>query len=185
MSMMSSGGGLSKSKLESATAQENEVLAGETFYSGSKDIKTGSMINRGAWSTTVDVGGSVIIPQGYHSGRGTVTGNKLSNIVQIAKAPVYDSTSVSLNQTINSSTNYKAVIMIIGQYSNVNPSINISGASYKMIGTLYQQGYSGGNKFTTNWGWLYFIYDLSFPVNINVSYTPGWGNREITLYGIT
>lgn len=185
MSMMSSGGGLNNSKLALATAQENEVLAGKTFYSGSKDIKTGSMINREDWSATVDAGGSVIIPQGYHNGGGTVTGNKLSNMVQIAKAPVYDSTGVSLNQTINSSTNYKAIIMIIGQYSSVNPIINISGASYKRVGTLYQQGYSGGDKFTTNWGWMYFIYDLSFPVNINVSYTPGWGNREITLYGIT
>lgn len=185
MSMMSSGGGLNNGKLALATAQENEVLAGETFYSGSKDIKTGTMPNRGAWSTTINAGGSVTIPQGYHSGGGTVTANKLSNMVQIAKAPVYDSENVSLSTSLNGSPNYKAAILVIGQYSNASPSINISGASYKKIGTLYQQGYSGGKKFTTNWGWIYFIYDLNFPVNINVSYTPGWGNREITLYGIT
>ena len=37
----SSGGGLTKSKLEQATATEKDVAAGKTFFSGTKDVKTG------------------------------------------------------------------------------------------------------------------------------------------------
>lgn len=76
MSMMSSGGGLNNGRLALATAQENEVLAGETFYSGSKEIKTGAMPNHGAWGTTINAGGSVTIPQGYHNGGGKVSSTK-------------------------------------------------------------------------------------------------------------
>ena len=31
------------------------------------------MTNRGAWSTTINPGGSVTIPAGYHSGGGSVS----------------------------------------------------------------------------------------------------------------
>lgn len=38
------GGGLSNSKLALATATENDVLTGKTFYSGSKELKTGTLV---------------------------------------------------------------------------------------------------------------------------------------------
>ena len=38
--------GLSKSKLESANAQRSHVLAGETFYAGNNELKTGTMANQ-------------------------------------------------------------------------------------------------------------------------------------------
>ena len=76
MGLMDAGGGLASGKLKLATAAENEVLSGETFYAGGKDLKTGSMPNHGAWGTTISPGGSVTIPQGYHNGAGKVTANK-------------------------------------------------------------------------------------------------------------
>lgn len=75
MSMMGANGGLSNGKLEMATAVPDEVLAGQTFYAGDKDIKMGSMPNNGAWSSSVNPGYSVTIPEGYHDGNGKVDGN--------------------------------------------------------------------------------------------------------------
>ena len=65
--------GLSIANLEKATASSSDVISGKTFYSGDKSLKTGSMINRGAWGTSVAAGGSVTIPAGYHNGSGKVT----------------------------------------------------------------------------------------------------------------
>lgn len=75
MANMSSGGGLSNGKLEMASATEADVLSGETFYAQNKELKTGAMANQGAWSSTIDPGTSVTIPQGYHDGNGKVTAN--------------------------------------------------------------------------------------------------------------
>lgn len=72
MGLMTAGGGLTSGKLKLATAAENEVLSGKSFYAGDKVLKTGSMPNHGAWSTTLTPGNSVTIPQGYHNGGGKV-----------------------------------------------------------------------------------------------------------------
>lgn len=72
MGLMMASGGLTTSKLQLATAVENEVLSGETFYAGDKCLKKGSMPNIGAWEATVGSGNSVTIPQGYHNGNGKV-----------------------------------------------------------------------------------------------------------------
>ncbi len=65
--------GLSESALALATAIASDVLSGKTFYAGDKDIKTGSMTNRGAWTGSVAAGSSITIPAGYHNGSGKVT----------------------------------------------------------------------------------------------------------------
>lgn len=74
--LLSTLSGLSASKLSQATASASNVLSGKTFYAGNKDIKTGTMTNRGAWSTSVAAGSSVTIPVGYHNGSGKVTANR-------------------------------------------------------------------------------------------------------------
>lgn len=96
------GGGLSASKLAQATATEDNVLAGNRFYAGSKTIKegtltltgnvtadkmlagssgyandahsivAGSMPNRGSWGATLSPGGVATVPSGYHNGSGIV-----------------------------------------------------------------------------------------------------------------
>lgn len=109
---------------------------------------------------------------------------KVQSMVRIDRASVYDSTSVSINTTLDGSTKYKCLILCIGKVSSGSPAISVSGGSYSLIEHLYFDGYSGGEHFTTNGFWVYFIKDLKFPVTVNASYSPGWGDRNITLYGI-
>ena len=59
----------------SGNASTGTVLSGNTFYSNSFTRQTGSMTNRGAWGTTINPGGSVTIPAGYHNGGGVVYAN--------------------------------------------------------------------------------------------------------------
>lgn len=89
MSMMGANGGLSNGKLEMATEVPDEVLAGQTFYAGDKDIKTGSMPNNGAWESTIDPGASVTIPLGFHNGNGKVTAgpNTASYTINMNRGP--------------------------------------------------------------------------------------------------
>lgn len=75
MGLMTASGGLTNSKLVLANSEVSDVLNGKTFYAGDKLIKTGTMPNNGAWSTTVNAGSSVTIPAGYHNGNGKVTGS--------------------------------------------------------------------------------------------------------------
>lgn len=68
---MSAGSGLTSGKLAAANAALAEVLSGKTFYSGDKNLKTGTMPNRGAWGATY-TGSDVTIPNGFHNGAGKV-----------------------------------------------------------------------------------------------------------------
>lgn len=70
--MISAGGGLSKTKLALANAAESDVLSGKRFYAGDKIIKEGRMPNRGAVDTTINPGSSYTVPAGYHNGGGHV-----------------------------------------------------------------------------------------------------------------
>lgn len=47
--LISAGGGLSKSKLALANAALSDVLSGKTFYAGDKTLHTGTMHNNGRW----------------------------------------------------------------------------------------------------------------------------------------
>lgn len=69
--------------ISDATAIESNVLSGKTFYAGSSnDIRTGTMVNRGNISQSLNAGGSYTIPAGYHSGSGKITANSLSSQTQ-------------------------------------------------------------------------------------------------------
>lgn len=70
--MISAGGGLSKTKLALANAAESDVLSGKRFYAGDKIIKEGRMPNWGAVDTTINPGSSYAVPAGYHNGEGRV-----------------------------------------------------------------------------------------------------------------
>lgn len=50
-----------------------DVLAGKTFSNANAVGVTGTMVNRGAVSETIQPGGSYTIPEGYHNGSGVVT----------------------------------------------------------------------------------------------------------------
>ena len=55
----------------SATATAAQILSGKTAWVNGSKI-TGTMTNRGAWSSTPTGSGSVTIPAGYHNGSGKV-----------------------------------------------------------------------------------------------------------------
>lgn len=96
--LLSPSNGLSNSKLSPTTAAVGNVLSGKTFYSGNKTLKTGTMVNRGTWNSTVAAGGSVTIPAGYHSGSGKVTaGNRTLNRKAVSFAPGTNSGSKTYN----------------------------------------------------------------------------------------
>ena len=78
--MISAGGGLSKTKLALATAAESDVLSGKRFYAGDKIIKEGRMPNRGSWGTSLSPGGVATVPSGYHNGSGQVTAVSLKTV---------------------------------------------------------------------------------------------------------
>ena len=59
--------------LPTGDAVEANVLAGKTFSNTQGTGKTGTMVNRGAVSQTIQPGGSYTIPEGYHNGSGTVS----------------------------------------------------------------------------------------------------------------
>ena len=91
--------GLSNSKLEECTANTSDVLNGKTFYSGNEDLKTGTMINNGAWTSSVAAGGSVTIPAGYHNGGGKVIASASSGILEFGVSIISGGT---IRRTINS-----------------------------------------------------------------------------------
>lgn len=83
MTFMEPAGGLTKSKLELANAEPAHVLEGKTFYSGEKELQTGTMKDNGSVALTVAPGGSVSIPAGYHDGGGKVTAESDEFIISI------------------------------------------------------------------------------------------------------
>ena len=72
---VSAGSGYPEVKFDAGTATPEQVLNGATFISNKQAGKaTGTMTNRGAWTGSVGVAGTVSIPNGYHNGSGRVTG---------------------------------------------------------------------------------------------------------------
>lgn len=165
MANMSSGGGLSNGKLELATAGTGDVLAGKTYYAGDKEIKTGTMTNRGAWSSSVNPGASVTIPQGYHNGNGKVTGNNPSVSQTTASQSVADGTSTA---TVTFSKNAKVVIVTAtgngyGPGTSINQKSSTAGFSQ-----LVSAGNFTEHSFGT-WGPMYYVgYGLNVKAGTNL-----------------
>ena len=61
-----------------ATAVAADLLNGKTAYVNGNKI-SGSMANQGAKTSTLNCGGSYIIPAGYHNGSGKITANSLAS----------------------------------------------------------------------------------------------------------
>ena len=61
--------------LSGITAAAEDILAGKKSVDATGAEITGTMTNRGAWTSTKTSNGSVTIPAGYHNGSGKVTVN--------------------------------------------------------------------------------------------------------------
>lgn len=83
----------------SGNAQPSDVLTGKTFTNDSGE-QTGTMTNKGAWGSTINPGGSVTIPSGFHNGKGVVKANKSSGYRMVAHI-TGDTTSYTKSCAVN------------------------------------------------------------------------------------
>ena len=60
------------------TGGAGDLLSGKTAYFNGKKV-TGTMVNQGAKTATLNAGGSYTIPAGYHNGSGKITVNSLAS----------------------------------------------------------------------------------------------------------
>lgn len=151
--------GLSESKLALATAIASDVLSGKTFYSGDKELKTGTMTNRGAWGTTVAAGGSITIPAGYHNGSGRVTAT-------------YGSSSISAygGSVTASAAGWYVGIAAAGRTKNdynPDPSYSTNGSSV----TVHAKVSTGNDK----GGYGYLVMSVYLAVGQYLSLSTGGG----------
>lgn len=61
-----------------ATATAEQILSGQTAWVNGVKL-TGTMLNQGAKTATINPGGSYTIPAGYHNGSGKITANPNQN----------------------------------------------------------------------------------------------------------
>lgn len=97
-------GGLGISASNLGNASSGHVLSGVSASSSNGLKFGGTMTNRGAWSNSVNPGGSVTIPAGYHNGSGKVTGNRSYTTVYLGQQSGYWSSF-----TYNVKSNYPSI----------------------------------------------------------------------------
>lgn len=73
--------------VSAVTVDKSSVLTGKVFVTSTGAVETGEMVNNGAITRTIDglTTTSVVIPEGYHSGSGTVS---LTNDIETALAAI-------------------------------------------------------------------------------------------------
>lgn len=55
MGLITAGGGLTNLRLRRTTAQTSDVISGKTFYAGDKNLKTGTLEERSAYTDVTDI----------------------------------------------------------------------------------------------------------------------------------
>lgn len=86
--------------LSGITAAAEDILAGKKSVDATGAEITGTMTNRGAWSSTKTSNGSVTIPEGYHNGSGEVT----VNVSTSTTTGELDTPSISFDKTLGKFT---------------------------------------------------------------------------------
>ena len=168
--MISAGGGLSKTKLALANAAESDVLSGKRFYAGSKVIKVGSMPNRGSWGTSLSPGSVATVPSGYHNGSGKVNAKN----VDINLAGTYYTTATSaLNwSTTVSGANALLVIVYGSNMSKINVPTVSSGTVTKLSDCPWRDHTDGGPHYH-NAAYVYAVTGIIGDCTINCT-TNNW-----------
>ena len=102
------------SLLAQTNATADKILTGYKAYSGGK-LLTGTMVNRGAVSSTLNCGQSYTISVGYHNGSGKVTANSLAS---------QTSATATANNISNGVTAWVNGVKITGNGIDVTNSYN-------------------------------------------------------------
>lgn len=116
--------------LPTGDAVEANVLAGKTFSNALGTGKTGTMTNNGAVTQTLQGGQTYTIPEGYHSGTGTVTataGNLVLDSIINEQIPY---TSPSVNLTLEVGKTYILTVAAITDATLGSATVTITGATY-------------------------------------------------------
>lgn len=124
-------GGLGISASNLGNASSGHVLSGVSASSSNGLKFGGTMTNRGAWNSSVNPGGSVTIPAGYHNGSGKVTAKSLKTV------------TVSITKNL---WNYTVNGTLVG-FSNLSGGAAVVDRIYISGNTVYYENKSGG---TTN-----------------------------------
>lgn len=151
---------------DDATAVSADILSGKTAYVKNSKIN-GTMPNQGNWGTSLNAGGSVIIPAGYHNGSGRVNGNSLAN--QTSGTATANDIKSGKTAWVNGSRitgNYNAPIINtknINISNNTSDTIWISYQSTNMndFDTTYLNAYESDSIRCRIGGWVY-----CFPQNM-------------------
>lgn len=127
-----------------ATATEGNVLNGQTFYSGGSK-KTGSMVNNGAVSSSLNAGGSYTIPKGYHDGSGKVTANSLAS---------QTAATANASQILSGQTAYVNGAKVTGSMPNMTGIRNVSTSTRRSdnsLGVQVPTGYYAAGNWNDNY----------------------------------
>lgn len=139
--MMSAGGGLSKTKLALATATEADVLANSTFYAKDKTLRTGNVPRRGNWGATIAPGESVTVPDGKHDGGGRVSAKALRTVTMNVASWPHAYPEMEWNYTLTGGT-LVGIASLDG--ASGDGSTNLVGRIRIVGNTIYVQNKQGG-----------------------------------------
>lgn len=200
MGRMGASGGLTKSKLELATAVESEVSQGKTFYAGDKNLKTGTLVERGTAQNAGGIGsggsGSSAyiafnrIPEGVYRANGTDWGPEIRalrtdvvpqiNLVrtQIATRGVYgnDTYTITLNQEIKNGLLFISSGRGATDACQID-SVTINSGSLSTLNYTKFTGY-GGNIALSG------IYQIKNAPSGAVITAKGWGMQTSCVYQV-
>lgn len=154
MALRSSGDGLSGGKLALANAAVGDVLSGKTFYSADKNLKIGAMTNHGAWVSTIEPGGTIAIPAGYHNGCGSITAGNKGKFLGYMEAIVNKGTQYydSGSEYFSGKTFRKScTVRIIGHtWSSAGTGMTGINVNLSGVGNLVDAGPSGNLRTVNN-----------------------------------
>lgn len=177
MSMMGANGGLSNGKLALATATENDVSQGKTFYAGDKNIRTGTLAERGQYQYSGGVAwtGSYLalnnIPEGIYRKNGADWAPEIrfdqAQAIKSLGIQIYEGTSITASRAgwycvISSATRTKS------DY-NPDPTYSTNGSNVRVVTDVSTGNSSGGH------GAICVVAYLQPGQYLNIGYSNGWG----------
>ncbi len=137
------GGGVN---VNDATATENDVLQGETFYSGDKDIKTGNIPSKGAETFTPSTSNQTISSGQYLSGTQTILGDN-----DLVPENIKDGVSIfgvtGTLEELDLSQNLYAIWSANEQVAVINPDTKLYEKAYPRPNDIMSIGGMGGRLF--------------------------------------